>query len=353
MTWVVRVKGGLDSNPGTEAEPFASVYRAIDAMAKSPDKSAYIGAGLFHEPKPWALTSGMNLLAHPADPPFSMTINNGGIGHSGAINQSGIVLKGLRFAAGSGLEFDDCQFSTLSCFWAPTPYRPNLQVYGPRAGSRVQGTRFAGATWAEEGGVFPLNIVWNDGKDYDDFIVGSNIILGGTFAGQFQYQGSPGIWTNHHFDHNICRGWGSSKSTIGNEGFSMVGSGNPLNHNNTCSFNRLTQSADRGTVWAQGVEASTAGMTHQGNVIDAQGGYAIGKGPGALFTGNTITVPGKWAAFSNDGGYVPDSVEIRANWVNKVLAYGPKDPNQQCQLNPLPTTTKLPIYAPSARYVPQ
>jgi hypothetical protein len=348
--WIVNPVGGLDDSghDGTEAKPFATVGRAADAMATSPILTTYVRAGRVVEKKPWSLGNGMSLLAHPKDAARSMIIVNAGA-RSGATSKNGVTLKGLQFEG--GIEFDDCLFKVFECGWA-TSGDPNLQFFGPRAGTRIQANEFAGLTWDPSHpnwGVYPLNGVWNDGKDSDDVTISDNKGKGGTFAFQLQRQGN-GVMTRLHVDRNDLRGWGSSLATVvGNEGISMVAGGDPRNTENTCMDNILIQSADRGTVWAVGVEATTASCTYR-NTIDAQGGYAFGSNPGIVCDGDVFTLPNPmWAAYGNDGGYAPDGIDIRRYSVNGVAFVGPGGVNVQC--NPRPSATGNPVFQPSPKYV--
>jgi hypothetical protein len=350
--FVVREIGGLDSNLGTDAQPFASIYRALDAVKASPTKTIVIGKGIIKEPKAWNnMTSGVSLLADPRDPPHSMLIVNH-VSHSGGIGLDNITLKGLHFDKDSGVEFDNCGFKVFGCKWEPGG-GTNFQFYHHKAGSRIQGNEFSGLTWDPSHpswGVYPLNGVWNDGKDYDDLTISDNKGRGGTFLYQLQRQGN-GIMTRLHVDRNDLREWGSSLATVvGNEAISMVAGGDPRNEENTCMDNICIQSADRGSVWAVGVEATTAGCTYR-NTIDAQGGYALGSQIGVVFDGDVFTLPNAaWAAYGNDGGYMPDGIDIRRYSVNGVAFVGPAGVNVQC--NPRPSTTGNKVYAPSPVYVP-
>lgn len=344
---------GSDSNAGSFLAPFKTLAKASSAMTASSTKTTYIRSGTYNT-STWSPQSNQSYIAYPGDPQWSSIINTT-VGNLGSSNQSNITIKRLKFtstATGSILQFGGCPaLQILSCKAVCTGPLNFLTVYSPGGGLRIQGNNITADTWSS-GGIFPINIIVNDGANYIDpagYIINSNTTVGGTFAAQVQCQGTQGKWSNWHYDYNVNTGWGDNASTIGCEGVSWVGSNNPANSNNTCTGNTLTQKTGVTPFFTVGIEGSTAGCTYASNIINSQRGIALSTCPNSVFVNNNITVIG--AAFLNSGSYTNTGIEIGTNFVNNVYAIGPNDPNQQCALSPLPSSTiGLSVNLPSAPY---
>lgn len=343
--------GGNDSNTGGSSDPFMSTTRTTAAINASGGTklAAYFMAGT-HNIGAWPFVAGSLWAPNPADPPGSATLHITGT-NLGASAVSGITIKNLKFTqtgSGSKLLMVDCaRLKILGCSPLDVGYQNFLQIFRPGAGLRLQGNVGIADTWNASGGLFPINIITNDGADYTDWEISDNDWTGGTFPIQVEDQNSPtGVWTDTHFDRNKLRGYGNSSSSIGNIAISLVGSGNPANSGNTCCDNDCAPAG--GLSDSVGVEAGLGGCTYRNKIV-ADYGYSISNARNSLFDGSDLTVG--TMAFSQDGAsYTSASaaaIEIRSNTRNGSIITGAGSPTN---LSPLPSATGLPTNTPSSPY---
>lgn len=342
-SYYVDVVNGLDSNPGTFALPFKTTARAGLAMNGSSIKITNIRSGTYNM-STLTVSSNQTWVAYPGDPQWSAILNFSAA-NSGGNGQSSVTLKNLAFTqsvAGAMFLLVDCPgLKIQGCKATCTGNQNFIQSFRCASGLRIQGNNITADTWNVAGGIFPINLIYNDGANYNDAIVNSNTIVGGTFPIQIQDQGG-GIWTNFHCDWNTITGFGSASSTIGNIGISNVGAASASNNNNTCTGNSITSAISGGV----GIEAGTAACTNAQNSINTNWGFSISNCPGSLFNGNTLTNITQ-DAFSADGAYTGTNIEIRTNTVNGSSRSGAGLPTN---LVPLPSATGLTTYTPSTPY---
>lgn len=349
---------GSDSNPGSFTQPFLTFSRAGSAMNSSSTKITNIRSGTYNFTGAWVPSSNQSWFGYPGDPANSATLNLP-VSGSGVFGASNLTIKNLTINSsandgGAALLFGDCpNLVVQSCLGTITRYQQWIEVFRPGGGLRIQGNNLTGPTIGNNGtqGIFLINIVVANGANFNDsagYIISDNTLVGGTFPIQVQCQNVNGVWSNWHCDRNNLTGWGSSVSTIGNEGISWVGSSNSACTLNTCTGNVMTQGA--GAFTGGGIEAASAGCTYQNNVMTANFGFSIAGTFNSRYLGNTINSTSM--AFSNDGsGYtaaVATTVEVDTNTINGTPTAGAGSPTN---LSPLPSGSGQPINAPSAQYV--
>lgn len=355
----ISATGDDASTSGVKAAPVRTTTRAKAIMDASGGtrSTVYFMAGDYSI-SAWPFGAGQTWDQDPTDAPGSATLNITAA-NLGATSVSNITVQNLKIRSArndgsAALEFVTC--SHLHIFnpdCAASAYQSCILIYNPGPGLEIQGGQYAGPTIGTDGahGVFPVNIVVNDGRDYDDpagYKIGWFKVLGGTFAVQIQCIGVNGIWAYWQVDGIDADSWGNSTSTIGNAGISLAGSANPANHDNSCFGHRLIQSGSLSPAAGGGVETTLAGCTHSGMTIEADYCVSIGEAPGAVFEDNDL-MPGVMA-FSNDGPeYTGDDIEIAVNQIDGSPVTGAGSPTN---LLPLPSATGLTRYAHSAPYVP-
>lgn len=359
--------GNDTTGNGTKALPYRTATKVASSITPT-RRTVYLMPGT-HNLSAMPIAANTRWEGDPADPPQSATIHATVSNLALVTSLNGITIRNLKFtsAANDGNTilgfFGGCEDLVLEDLdMRVTGWQQCIQVYNPGPGLENQGIYVEGPTIGPTGadGVFLYNLIVNNGANYDDprgYKIRDLRSKGGTFPFQIQCQFVNGIWAYWNIDRIYAWGWGSPLSTVGNEGISLAGSANALNHDNSCFGHTLIQGGVGGTETVAGdlspkrgggVEATLAGCTYSGMTIKANFPISVALAPNSVFENNDLTTLTTGdMCFADDGGWTGDDVEIGDNIQNGSHVTGAGSPTN---LSPLPSATGIPRYAHSAPY---